>query len=219
VEAAFARERGHLVAHLEQEFERGEAGLFEGGMDARVRGALLRVPREEFVPPGFRTSAYEDRALPIGEGQTISQPFVVALMTQLLAPQAGDRVLEIGTGSGYQAAVLSLLVAEVYSVECVASLARDAAARLARLGYSNVRVRHGDGREGWLERAPYDAILVTAAAPEFPETLREQLRPGGRVVAPLGDPGFGQDLCVGTLGEDGVLVWRRVLPVAFVPLI
>jgi protein-L-isoaspartate(D-aspartate) O-methyltransferase len=219
VEDAFVRQRARLVAHLEREFERGDGGRIGGGLDPRVRDALLRVPREAFVPPAFAESAYEDRALPIGSGQTISQPFVVALMTQLLAPLATDRVLEIGTGSGYQAAVLSLLVAEVYGVECVASLAREAAERLRRLGYANVLVRHGDGREGWLEHAPFDAILVTAAAPELPVALLEQLRPGGRVVAPLGEPGAGQDLCLGTLDEDGALAWRRVIPVAFVPLV
>jgi protein-L-isoaspartate(D-aspartate) O-methyltransferase len=157
-----------------------------GVRDPRVLEALRKVPRHRFVPPAMQPSAYEDSALPIGLGQTISQPYVVAFMTEALELKPQDRVLEIGTGSGYQAAVLSLLVREVYSLEIVEQLGREAEARLKEMGYANVRVRIGDGYGGWPEAAPFDAIIVTAAPPDVPPALVEQLGPGGRMVVPVG---------------------------------
>jgi len=163
--------------------------LAERGIrDIRVLDAMREVPRHEFVPEGFRSDAYDDRPLPIGEEQTISQPYIVAVMLEHLALQAGDRVLEVGTGSGYVTALLALLCAAVYSVERHARLAASAESTLQRLGYRNVKIRVGDGREGWAEYAPFDAILVSAATAEMPPALIAQLRDGGRMVAPIGPP-------------------------------
>jgi protein-L-isoaspartate(D-aspartate) O-methyltransferase len=186
-----------------------------GVSDARLLAALRRVPRHAFVPPSERAHAYEDHALSIGHGQTISQPYVVALMTELAALRPGARVLEVGTGSGYQAAVLAELAGAVYSIEIVAPLARRAAATLAAQGYGAVHVRHGDGYRGWPEAAPFDAILVTAAAPRVPPALLEQLAPDGRLVIPVGDAE--QALEVHHRTERGFEV-QRVLPVRFVPM-
>jgi protein-L-isoaspartate(D-aspartate) O-methyltransferase len=186
-----------------------------GVSDPHVLAALRTVPRHEFVPPSERAHAYEDRAVGVGHGQTISQPYVVAVMTELAALRPGARVLEIGTGSGYQAAVLAELGAEVFSIEIVAPLARRAAATLARLGYGAIHLRQGDGYRGWPEAAPFEAILVTAAAPRVPPELLAQLAPGGRLVIPLGDAE--QQLEVHTRRADGFEV-RRVLPVRFVPM-
>ncbi len=191
------------------------------GRDAfapRVMAAMAEVPRHLFVPEGDRDQAYANGPLPIGWGQTISQPYIVALMTDLLACGPGDRVLEIGTGSGYQAAVLSRLVGQVYSLEIIPQLATAAAARLARLGYANVRVRQGDGHHGWPEQAPFDGILVTAAARAIPPALVDQLRPGARLVIPVGQPYAHQDLLLLEKGPDGALSLTEVLGVAFVPL-
>ncbi len=191
------------------------------GRDAfapRVMAAMAEVPRHLFVPEGDRDQAYANGPLPIGWGQTISQPYIVALMTDLLACGPGDRVLEIGTGSGYQAAVLSRLVGQVYSLEIIPQLATAAAARLARLGYANVRVRQGDGHHGWPEQAPFDGILVTAAARAIPPALVAQLRPGARLVIPVGRPYAHQDLLLLEKGPDGALSLTEVLGVAFVPL-
>ena len=157
-----------------------------GVRDPRVLDAMRQVPRHELVPAAQRAHAYEDRPLPIGQGQTISQPYVVAAMTEALALSGGERVLEVGTGSGYQAAVLSRLAKQVYSIEIVPELARRAKADLARLGYANVEVRQGDGWRGWPEHAPFDAIVVTAAPEEVPPDLLAQLAPGGRLVIPVG---------------------------------
>ncbi|MEW5782120.1 MAG: protein-L-isoaspartate(D-aspartate) O-methyltransferase [Pseudomonadota bacterium] len=187
-------------------------------LDARVMAALARVPRELFVPATERHFAFADGPLPIGHGQTISQPFIVALMTDLLAPQPDSRILEIGTGSGYQTAVLAELAHEVYSVEIIAALADAARARLARLGYENVFIRHGDGHQGWAEHAPFDGIIVTAAAPRIPPALLEQLEPGGRLVIPVGSPGEIQQLKLVRKDPDGTLSERNVLRVAFVPM-
>lgn len=183
--------------------------------DPAVLAALARVPRHEFVPPALCDRAYEDRALPIGHEQTISQPFVVALMTAALRLQPGDRVLEIGTGSGYQAAVLSLLVREVHTIEIVAPLAAQAAATLQRLGCGNVVVHTGDGYRGWPEAAPFDAILVTAAPDHVPPALVQQLRPGGRMILPVG-VGV-QQLVLVEKGNDGA-TQRSLLDVRFVPM-
>lgn len=191
------------------------------GRDAfapRVMAAMAEVPRHLFVPEGDRDQAYANGPLPIGWGQTISQPYIVALMTDLLACGPGDRVLEIGTGSGYQAAVLSRLVGQVYSLEIIPQLARAAAERLARLGYVNVSVRQGDGHHGWPEQAPFDGILVTAASRAIPPALVGQLRPGARLVIPVGQPYAHQDLLLLEKGPDGALSLTEVLGVAFVPL-
>lgn len=186
-----------------------------GVRDGRVLEAMRKVERHLFVPEELRAHAYEDRPLPIEHGQTISQPYIVALMTDLARVGSDARVLEIGTGSGYQAAVLSVLAKEVYSIEIVEALATEARERLERLGYRNVVVRAGDGYRGWPEQAPFDAILVTAAPPEIPAPLLEQLAPGGRLVAPVGERA--QDLVVVERTEKG-LVRRSVLPVRFVPM-
>jgi protein-L-isoaspartate(D-aspartate) O-methyltransferase len=182
--------------------------------DARVLAALRQVPRHEFVPPAYREHAYEDRPLPIEAEQTISQPYIVALMSELADVQPGERVLEVGTGSGYQAAVLAQLGAEVYSIEIVEPLATSARARLERLGY-RVQVRHGDGYAGWSERAPFAAIVVTAAPPRIPEPLKEQLALGGKLVVPVGDAY--QELMVVERTAAGY-VERSVAPVRFVPM-
>ncbi len=191
------------------------------GVDAlspRVRAALEAVPRHRFVPEAVRDLAYDDSALPIDCDQTISQPFIVALMTQLAAPDEGSRVLDVGTGSGYQAAVLSALAGRVYTIETVPELARRAAALLAELSCDNVEVRCGDGFAGWEEHAPFDAILVAAATPEPPPPLVEQLARGGRLVVPLGEPFQIQELVLIRKREDGTVATVRELPVAFVPL-
>jgi protein-L-isoaspartate(D-aspartate) O-methyltransferase len=197
------------------------ATAFETGrreLDPRVIAALARVPRHAFVPAGLRDRAYRNYPLPIGYGQTISQPYIVALMTDLLQVGPGARVLEIGTGSGYQAAVLAELVDRVYTIEIVEPLAQDARARLERLGYANVVVRAGDGYAGWPEHAPFDAILVTAAPDHVPPALIEQLRPGGRLVLPVGAEGGDQSLRVVEKDRDGRVSERTVLAVRFVPL-
>jgi protein-L-isoaspartate(D-aspartate) O-methyltransferase len=186
-----------------------------GVRDARVLDALRRVERHRFVPEAARPFAYEDTPLSIGHRQTISQPYVVALMTELARVGPRERVLEVGTGSGYQAAVLALLAREVYSVEIVEPLAREARERLASLGYGNVTVRTGDGYRGWPEKAPFDAILLTAAAPEIPEPLLAQLAPGGRLVAPVGESV--QQLVVVEKTPKG-LERRTVTVVRFVPM-
>lgn len=187
-------------------------------LEPRVLAALASVPRHEFVPEPQRAFAYEDRALPLGAGQTISQPFVVALMTQLLDPRAGDVVLEVGTGSGYQAAVLAALVTKVYTVELDEGLAEAARARLLRLGFANVEVRAGDGTLGWPEAAPFDGVIVTAATPEIPPALLEQLREGRHFVAPLGPHGLTQSLTRVTKLAGGRVARRAFLEVEFVPL-
>jgi protein-L-isoaspartate(D-aspartate) O-methyltransferase len=205
-DAALARAREEMV----------ESQIAARGVkDERTLAAMRRVPRHLFVPEGYAREAYDDHPLPIGHGQTISQPYIVAFMTEALHLSGGETVLEVGTGSGYQSAVLSGLVAKVYSVEIVEPLAREAAERLKRLGYDNVEVRAGDGYRGWPEAAPFDAIVVTAAAPRVPEPLKQQLRDGGRLLLPIGDE-----------WQELVLVKRRgdafeqtqVLPVRFVPM-
>jgi len=187
--------------------------------DPRVLAAMGRVPRHLFVPAALRFRAYADHPLPIGNGQTISQPYIVALMTQLAEVEPDDVVLEIGTGSGYQAAVLSEIAREVYTIEIVPDLAETAKARLAEIGYRNVTVRTGDGYLGWKERAPFDAILVTAAAPEVPPPLVEQLGPGGILVIPVGPQSQVQSLLRIQKAADGSTVIREILPVVFVPLV
>jgi len=183
-----------------------------------VLDALGAVPREEFVPRRHRHLAYQNTPLPIEEGQTISQPLIVGLMTELLDPQPGDVILEVGTGSGYQAAVLSLLVQHVYTVEIIEELADSAREVLHRLGYDNVTVRAGDGYAGWPEHAPFDGIIVTAAAPEIPPPLLEQLKPGGRLVIPVGEVYAHQELLLVEVDDKGHVSRESKLPVRFVPL-
>lgn len=183
-----------------------------------VMAAMGKVPRHRFVPAPQEPFAYDNRPLPIGEGQTISQPYIVALMTDLLDPKATDVVLEIGTGSGYQAAILAELVAKVYTVEIVEVLGKRAAKVLDELGYRNVQARVGDGYAGWPEAAPFDAIVVTAAAAAVPQPLVDQLKPGGRMVLPIGEAADVQHLLLVERRADGSAATRRTLPVRFVPL-
>lgn len=187
-------------------------------LSERVLNAMRAVPRHQFVPPDLEPLAYADGPLAIGHGQTISQPFIVALMTELLQPGPDQVVLEVGTGSGYQAAVLSHLVKQVYSMEIVPPLAEAAARRLRALAYDNVEVRCGDGYLGWPEHAPYDGVMVTAASPTVPQPLVEQLRPGGRLVVPVGEPHGSQMLTMVEKDKEGGIRQRDVLPVVFVPL-
>jgi protein-L-isoaspartate(D-aspartate) O-methyltransferase len=188
-----------------------------GITDPEVLRAMRQVPRHLFVPPGETENAYEDRPLPIGEGQTISQPYIVALMTELLEPQKRDRVLEVGTGSGYQAAVLAEIVDTVFTIEIIEGLALQAEERLCSLKYRNVVVKRGDGYHGWLEHAPFDCIIVTAAAADIPEPLIQQLSEGGRMVIPAGEAWAVQELLL-LEKKDGKITTREVLPVRFVPL-
>ena len=196
---------------------RAETGLAR--MSPAVRAAMAKVERHRLVPPAEASRAYRNHPLPIGAGQTISQPYIVALSTDLLNLKADHVVLDVGTGSGYQAAVLAEIAARVYSIELVESLGRSAARRLEELGYSNVEVKIGDGYAGWPEKGPFDAIVVTAAAPQVPPALVEQLKPGGRMVIPVGGDGHTQYLKVLTKRADGGYDERRVLPVRFVPLV
>lgn len=212
------RERATLLERIDAEFEATKDHTGRTELDARVRQSISDVSRHLFVPPAEKPLAYINHALPIGFHQTISQPFIVALMTDVLETRPHHVVLEIGTGSGYQAAVLSSLVRKLYSIEVIEKLARSAADRLRRLGYSNVDVRSGNGALGWPEHAPYDGIIVTAAAPAVPPKLIEQLKPNGRLVMPIGDP-FGQSLTLIKKRPDGTLDTRPILPVAFVPLV
>ena len=186
-------------------------------LSPRVRAAMIEVPRHEFVPLGQRSAAYRNTPLPIGHGQTISQPLVVALMTELLQLATTDKVLEVGTGSGYHAAILSVLAREVYTIEIVPELGKRARADLERLGYQNVSTKIGDGYQGWPEHAPFDAIIVTAASDHVPPPLIAQLRPGGRMVIPVG--GLDQRLIVLAKHADGTAATRTVAPVVFVPLL
>ena len=186
--------------------------------DERVLDAMCRVPRHRFVPADRAEAAYADRPLPIGHGQTISQPYIVAYMTGLLQVQADHTLLEVGTGSGYQAAVLAELAQRVYTVEIVRPLAQYAAAILAELGYRNVEVRCGDGYRGWPEHAPFDGILVAAAPDHVPQPLVDQLKPGGRLVLPVGPTWMTQELTVITKSADGTTHSEQVMPVGFVPL-
>jgi protein-L-isoaspartate(D-aspartate) O-methyltransferase len=211
-------ERNALIAEIEAEARETAAWTGRDRLAPRVIAALCRVRRERFVPEREVARACVNAPLPIGCGQTISQPFIVALMTDLLDLRPVDRVLEVGTGSGYQAAVLAELVGRVFSTEVIPELADVAEHALAREGYRNVALRVGDGGHGWPEHAPFDAIIVTAAARHVPPALVEQLRPGGRLVIPVGVPCGDQELRVLRKSPDGKVTSRAVLPVAFVPL-
>ena len=213
-----AAERAGMVRVIAAHAAQGYSPALAREIAAPVLAAMGRVPRHEFVPERLRDIAYADRPLPIGHGQTISQPYIVALMTDLLKPEAGQVVLELGTGSGYQAAVLAALGLEVYSLEIVPELGRAAARRLERLGYGKARVKLGDGYDGWPEKGPFDAIVVTAAAGHVPPPLLEQLKPGGRMVIPVGKPFMVQQLVLVSKDAGGNLSTRQLLPVRFVPL-
>lgn len=198
------------------DYTREETGVVE--IDQNVMDALSRVPRHKFVPEEIRELAYENRPLPVGHGQTISQPYIVALMTHLLELDESSVVLEVGTGSAYQAAVLAEIAARVFSIEIVTPLAESARERLQELGYDNVSVLKGDGYYGWEEHAPFDAIIVTAAGNHVPPPLVDQLKPGARLVIPVGAPYTVQQLLLVTKQPDGGVTVRQVLPVRFVPL-
>jgi protein-L-isoaspartate(D-aspartate) O-methyltransferase len=214
----YAQQRARLLREIEQDVSDTSAYLDKRALDPRVIQALQNVPRHEFVPPAERRRAYENQPLPIGYGQTISQPYIVAIMTELLQLDPDDRVLEIGTGSGYQAAVLAELARHVYSIEIIDGLAEGARAVLDRLGYQRVQTRVGDGYYGWDEQAPFDAIIVTAAADHIPPPLIKQLKPGGRMLIPVGSRFMTQQLVLVEKAGDGTLTTRLLLPVLFVPL-
>jgi len=208
-----------LLEEIKQDFADTARWTGRAAPSPRVFEALARVRREEFVPASERAYAHINAPLPIGHGQTISQPYIVAIMTELLDLEPTHTVLEIGTGSGYQAAILGELAARVFSVETVPELAARAAATLRRLGYANVEVRTADGWQGWSEHAPYDAVIVTAAAAELPAALTAQLKPGGRMIIPIG-PAYGeQELRLITKDAAGAITSATILPVAFVPLV
>jgi protein-L-isoaspartate(D-aspartate) O-methyltransferase len=216
-EEALRAKRQALLAEIEADVRRYGAGDGTSALDPAVRAAMLRVPREHFVTSDDLDLAYANRPLPIGGGQTISQPLVVALMTQHLRIGPGARILEVGTGSGYQTAILAELAEDVVTIEIVASLADTARARLRELGYQNIDFRIGDGAAGAPDRAPFDGILVTAAGPDVPPALEAQLAPGGRLVIPVGAT-CNQNLLLISRDADGGLVRRSLFPVAFVPL-
>ena len=217
-EPDFNQLRQRMVEEVEQQVRQTASEVGDDHLDPRVIEALASVPREEFVPRTRRHQAYENRPLPIGYGQTISQPYIVAVMTDLLNLKPDDRVLEIGTGSGYQAAIAAQLAKEVYSIEIIEILGRKARKRLKRLGYDNVRVRLGDGYYGWKEHAPYDAIIVTAAASHIPPSLVRQLKRGGRMIIPVGSRFATQQLVLVEKDRNGEVHTRQLMPVTFVPL-
>ncbi len=212
-------DRAALIAEIVA--ETAETATYTGRsvLGPRVLAALAKVPRERFMRAGDAQLATLNTALPIGHGQTISQPFVVAIMTELLDLTPGAKVLEIGTGSGYQAAILAELVRDVYSIEVIPELAAQARKNLEACGYHTVALKVGDGNRGWPEAAPFDAIIITAATPRIPPALLDQLVPGGRMVLPLGQPGEGQLLTVVEKRTDGAIATHEMLPVAFVPLV
>ncbi|HVS63118.1 MAG TPA: protein-L-isoaspartate(D-aspartate) O-methyltransferase [Thermoanaerobaculia bacterium] len=207
-----------MIERIRDEVRLTRGMIGKGSLENEVFQAMLAVPRHELVPAALREQAYVNRPLPIGYGQTISQPYIVALMTDLLDPEEDDVILEIGTGSGYQAAVLAEIVDRVYSIEIVPDLARRATADLARLGYENVEVKTGDGYYGWPEHAPFDGIVVTAAASHVPSPLVQQLAPGARMIIPVGGPFAVQQLTLVEKTPEGKVTTRQVLPVTFVPL-
>ena len=213
-----APDRAHMLDAIRDSVRDTAGYTGRAELSERVMAAMAAVPREEFVPASHRHLAYRNSPLPIAAGQTISQPLIVALMTDLLDPQPQDIILEVGTGSGYQAAVLSPLVKHVYTIEIIAELAAGAEAVLSRLDYDNVTVRHGDGYAGWPEHAPFDGIIVTAAPEEIPPPLLKQLKPGGKLVIPVGAVHGHQELLLVEVNADGEIEQRSVLPVRFVPL-
>ncbi|MCH8867234.1 MAG: protein-L-isoaspartate(D-aspartate) O-methyltransferase [Proteobacteria bacterium] len=216
-EADYAAARAELVDNL-QIYARLVGDMDGAGFSDAVMASMHTVKRHALVPPAQQPFAYENRPLPIGHGQTISQPYIVALMTELLEPDADDVILEVGTGSGYQAAVLAELVDHVYSIEIIAALATRAAASLEQLGYTNITTRLGDGYYGWAAQAPFDAIIVTAAASHVPPPLIAQLKPGGRMIIPVGGRFMTQLLLLLEKTDDGEVITRQIAAVRFVPL-
>ena len=214
----FATQRQRMVHEIEDMVAYTEDYIGKPELDKRVMAAMATVPRHEFVPDEMLSLAYVNSALPITHGQTISQPYIVALMTDLAAVNQDSQVLEVGTGSGYQAAVLAELAKRVYTIEIIEPLGLQARSRLKQLGYDNITVKIGDGYHGWLEHAPFDAILVTAGAEQVPAPLVEQLKPGGRLVIPLGSQHASQTLTVIEKNTEGRIRQYDILPVGFVPL-
>ena len=214
----FSKRRAALVDEISADFELTAAQTHRSKLSPAVLDALLKTPRHLFVKENLQQKAYLNRPLPIGYGQTISQPYIVALMTELIDPEAGYKVLEIGTGSGYQAAVLAAIVDQVYSIEIIEELGQQAARRFRDLGYSNIISRIGDGYYGWEEQAPFDAIVVTAAASHIPPPLVQQLKPGGRMIIPVGSQFMTQFLVLVEKDSEGQIVAEQLLPVNFVPL-
>jgi protein-L-isoaspartate(D-aspartate) O-methyltransferase len=214
----FQRQRQELVDTIKADVAMTQDFLNQESLDERVLNAIGKVPRHEFVPSDQRPYAYENRPLSIGYGQTISQPYIVAIMTDLLKPKKTDRVLEVGTGSGYQAAILAELVGSVYTIEIVSELGEKAADNLKKSAYNTVHTRIGDGYYGWETEAPFDSIMVTAVASHIPPPLIKQLKPGGRMVIPVGDQFMMQYLVLVTKDVDNKITTRQILPVRFVPL-
>lgn len=211
-------DKARMIADIESEVQFTRSMIGRDHLDTRVMDAMKTVPRDAFVPDNMKSAAFDNGPLPIGHGQTISQPYIVALMTDLLEPEEDHVILEIGTGSGYQTAILSLLCKQVYSMELVDVLRQAASKRLHKLGYHNIETCTGNGYAGWPEHAPYDGIIVTAAAPYIPPALIEQLKPGARMVIPVGMPMMHQELMLLTKDIQGKTSTRSILGVAFVPL-
>ncbi len=214
---SYELQRKQMIAEIIQDVVETSHYLGIKTLDRKVLHVMSSVPRHEFVPKNNKSNAYLNHALPIGHGQTISQPYIVAIMTQLLNLDSTSVVLEIGTGSGYQAAVLAELAANVYSIEIIEPLAKQAIIRLDRLGYKNVKIKHADGYYGWAQHAPYDAIMVTAAASHVPPSLIKQLKPGGQIIIPVGSRFMTQQLLLINKQENNKLTTRQILPVRFVP--
>jgi protein-L-isoaspartate(D-aspartate) O-methyltransferase len=214
----YAAARQELIRAIAADVRDTSQYLNKRELDERVLRAMEKLPRHEFVLSGDRAAAYENRPLPIGHGQTISQPYIVAVMTDLVEPTPTCRALEVGTGSGYQAAILAELCDEVYTIEIVDELGTTARDRLARLGYRNVTVRVGDGYYGWQQHAPFDVIVVTAVASHVPPSLLRQMKPGGRMILPVGTRFTAQQLILVQKHGDGRITTRQILPVQFVPL-
>jgi protein-L-isoaspartate(D-aspartate) O-methyltransferase len=214
----YAEERAAMIDEIEAQVRLTSLALDTEALDPAVLEAMASVPRHALIPERVQDVAYENRPIPIGHGQTISQPYIVAVMTDLLKPEPTDRVLEVGTGSGYQAAVLAELVDRVFTIEIIEPLGRLASRNLTQLGYRNIEVRIGDGYYGWEEQVPFDAIVVTAAASHIPPPLIEQLKPGGRMVIPVGSRFMVQQLVLVEKDAGGEVTTRQILPVRFVPL-
>ncbi len=212
------RQRADMIRAIEGDVQATSVYLQKETLDPQVLNAMRTVPRHALVPKDVRSKAYLNRPLPIGYGQTISQPYIVAIMTDLINPQPDDKVLEVGTGSGYQAAILSRVVAQVYTMEIIEALGQRGRADLQTLGYGNIEVRIGDGYYGWEQHAPFDSIVVTAAASHVPPPLIQQLKPGGRMIIPVGSRFLTQQLLLIDKNQDGQITTRQILPVQFVPL-
>ena len=208
-----------MIADIESEVKYTRSLIGKNTLDPRVMEVMAGVPRDEFVANDLKSAAFYNGPLPIGHGQTISQPYIVALMTDMLAIEPGHRILEIGTGSGYQTAILSQLCKQVYTVECIEALSIQAAERFSRLGYGNIETAIGNGYKGWPEYAPYDGIIVTAAASHIPEALVEQLKPGGNMIIPVGAAYAGQELMLVRKNEQGETDVTGILGVIFVPMV